>query len=98
LDGYLSNPHGPLAAMSHQPVKRCIHGLLKGSSDRVLLCDVNRNGGRFSTAGISFERFSASIVVNAKRSSDTGVRRKKSLRNAFIMPPKYAALLKNAHC
>ena len=59
LDGYLSNPYGPMAAMTRRPVARCIQGLLKGTGDRVLLCDLVRNGGQFSTNGISFERFSA---------------------------------------
>lgn len=59
LDGYLPNPHGPMAPMAREPVTRCIQGLLKGSGDRVLLCDLNRNGGRFSTNGMSYEKFSA---------------------------------------
>jgi hypothetical protein len=59
LDGYLSNPHGPMAAMAREPVTRCIQGLLKGSGERVLLCDLNRNGGQFSTDGISYEKFNA---------------------------------------
>jgi hypothetical protein len=59
LDGYLSNPHGPMAPMAREPVTRCIQGLLKGSGERVLLCDLNRNGGRFSTNGMSYEKFSA---------------------------------------
>ncbi|ULK98497.1 HEPN domain-containing protein [Bradyrhizobium sp. I71] len=59
LDGYLSNPHGPMAAMAREPVTRCIQGLLKGSGERVLLCDLIRNGGQFSTDGISYEKFSA---------------------------------------
>jgi ApeA N-terminal domain 1 len=63
LDGYLANPHGPFAAMNRQPIARCVQGLLKDSGERVLLCDVNRNGGRFSTNGISFERFSAAHCV-----------------------------------
>jgi hypothetical protein len=49
LDGYLSNPHSPMAAMTPEPVTRCILGLLKGSGNRVLLCDPIRNGGPFST-------------------------------------------------
>jgi hypothetical protein len=58
-DTYLPNPHSPMAAMTREPVTRCIQGLLKGSGNRVLLCDPIRNGGPFSTNGISFERFSA---------------------------------------
>jgi ApeA N-terminal domain 1 len=60
LDSYLSNPNGPFAAMTREPVTRCIQGLLKGTSDRALLCDPIRDGGRFSSNGISFESFKAS--------------------------------------
>jgi hypothetical protein len=69
LDGYLSNPHGPMAAMTREPVTRCIQGLLKGGGDRVLLCDLNRNGGQFSTNGISFERFSAAHCLISRSAS-----------------------------
>ena len=31
IDGYLSNPHGPMAAVAREPVTRCIQGLLKGT-------------------------------------------------------------------
>jgi hypothetical protein len=59
LDGYLSNPDGPMAAMNRKPVGRNIQGVLKGTGERVLLCDLIRNGGQFTTNGISFERFNA---------------------------------------
>jgi hypothetical protein len=59
LDGYLSNPHGPMAAMTSQAVTRCIQGLLKGDGERILLCELIRDGGQFSSHGISFERFRA---------------------------------------
>jgi ApeA N-terminal domain 1 len=48
-----------MAAMTRQPVAHCIQRLLKGSGERVLFCELIRNGGQFSTNGISFERFSA---------------------------------------
>jgi hypothetical protein len=72
LDGYLSNPHGPMAAMTREPVTRCIQGLLKGGGDRVLLCDLNRNGGQFSTNGISFERFSAAHCLISRSAFVSG--------------------------
>jgi hypothetical protein len=72
LDGYLSNPHGPMAAMTREPVTRCIQGLLKGSGERVLLCDLNRNGGRFSTNGISYEKFSAAHCLIGRSLFSTG--------------------------
>src|SRR5712675_3284187 len=55
LDGYLTNPHGPMAAMvAGGPVDKSIQGLLKESGERILLCDLARRGGRFSTNGISY--------------------------------------------
>jgi hypothetical protein len=57
LDGYLPNPHGPMAAFIREPVKRCIQGL-KSSGNRVLLCDLRSNGGNFSTNAICSEAFS----------------------------------------
>ena len=72
LDGYLSNPHGPMAPMTREPVTRCIQGLLKGSGERVLLCDLNRNGGRFSTNGISYEKFSAAHCLIGRSPFSTG--------------------------
>ncbi|TYL85802.1 HEPN domain-containing protein [Bradyrhizobium cytisi] len=63
LDGYLANEHGPMAAIvtrqERHPEKRCIQGLLKDTSQRVLLLNLIRNGGQFNTNGISYERFSA---------------------------------------
>ncbi|MGM4929648.1 HEPN domain-containing protein [Tardiphaga sp. 619_E2_N8_5] len=73
LDGYLSNPHGPMAAIAREPVTRCIQGLMKGSGDRVLLCDLIRNGGRFSTDGISYEKFSAAHCLIGRCTFPTGV-------------------------
>ncbi|UTD29405.1 HEPN domain-containing protein [Bradyrhizobium sp. WD16] len=72
LDGYLPNPHDPMAPMSREPVTRCIQGLLKGSGERVLLCDLNRNGGRFSTNGISYEKFSAAHCLIGRSVFITG--------------------------
>ncbi len=72
LDGYLSNPHGPMAAMVREPVTRCIQGLLKGSGERVLLCDLNRNGGRFRTNGISYEKFIAAHCLIGRSTFSTG--------------------------
>jgi hypothetical protein len=43
-------------------VTKCIQGLLKDSGERVLLSDLVRTGGRFSTNGISFEKF---VAMNA---------------------------------
>lgn len=59
LDGYLPNPHGPMASMSGEPVTKCIQGLLKGSNERILFSHLIRSGGRFSTNAMSFERFVA---------------------------------------
>lgn len=59
LDGYLPGRDGAMAAMVGGPVTTCIQGLLKESGDRILLSDLVRTGGRFSTNGISFERYVA---------------------------------------
>lgn len=59
LDGCLPNPKGPFASISQGPVVGCIQGLLKGSSERVLLSDLHRSGGGFRTNGISYDRFTA---------------------------------------
>jgi hypothetical protein len=45
--------------MAGEPVAGCIQGILKGSNERVLHCNILRTGGRFSSNGISFERYSA---------------------------------------
>ena len=36
--------------------------------------------------------------AHAKQASDMGIRCQQSIRNGFVMPPKYTALLKDAHC
>lgn len=69
LDGCLSSPHG---SMAREPVTRCIQGLLKGSGKRVLSCDLNKNGGRFSTNGISYEKFSAANCLIGRSLFSTG--------------------------
>lgn len=84
LDGYLPNPHGSMAAMIHRPITRCIQGLLKISGERVLLCDLTKNGGQFSSNGISFERFTAAhcLIGRAVFSSGTDA----LLFNALTIP------------
>jgi hypothetical protein len=57
LDAYLPNPRGPFAGMAGEPAAGCIQGIVKGSNERVLLCNILRTGGRFSSNGISFERY-----------------------------------------
>jgi hypothetical protein len=59
LDACLPSPHGPLAAMSNGPEDRWIQGILKESDKRVLVLNLLRSGGRFSSNAMSFERFVA---------------------------------------
>jgi hypothetical protein len=62
LDGYLPSPHGPMAAVARDEllISKGIRGVLKESNKHVLLLDLFRHGGRFSSHGISFQGFLAS--------------------------------------
>jgi hypothetical protein len=62
LEGVFPSELGPMAAFAKGgplPEERCIHGILKASNKSVRLCSLVRNGGRFTTNGISFERYLA---------------------------------------
>jgi hypothetical protein len=61
LDGVLTREHAPMSAamLREEPETNCIQGILKGSGQRVLMLNVVKNGGQFSTYGISYERFLA---------------------------------------
>lgn len=61
LDGFLPNKHGPMAAMVRADISesKTIHGILKGSGKRVFLIGLITSGGRFTSNGISYERYSA---------------------------------------
>jgi hypothetical protein len=63
LDSFLPNEKGPLSTlMSAEQAeieKRSIQGILKDSGNRVLLLNLIKAGGRFSTNAMSFEKYSA---------------------------------------
>jgi hypothetical protein len=65
LDGWFPNKLGPAVVMEQGPLPsdKRIHGLLRDSNKEVLLIDLQRSGGRFSTGGISFDRFVASSCL-----------------------------------
>lgn len=65
LDGYFaSSEGGPMASIMVQgqqfPLEKAIQGKLKGSGQNILLLGLRRQGGRFSSNGISHEGFTAS--------------------------------------
>src|SRR5262249_49104667 len=65
---------GPMAAMVGEPVNKSIQGLLKGSdAEHVLLSDLSRRGGRFSTHGISYETFVAMDCLMGHAKFGSGV-------------------------
>jgi hypothetical protein len=62
LDGVFPNSLGPFAAFANRgalPEDQSIHGILKTSNKSVRLYQLNRDGGRFRSNGISFERYVA---------------------------------------
>jgi hypothetical protein len=64
LDGVMSERWGAFSALASSTDEpglrtRRIQGLLKDSNKRVLLCDLSRRGGRFSTSNVSTEGFLA---------------------------------------
>ena len=61
LDGNLPSERGPFAALTDIGVtlRKNIRGILKTTSDRILLCGVARRGGSVRTSGISHESFVA---------------------------------------
>jgi hypothetical protein len=73
LDSYLPSEHGPISALTgdRKQLDKCIQGILKGTNRRILLLSVIRSGGRFSSSGISFERFMAvHCLVAEQRHAD----------------------------
>jgi hypothetical protein len=65
LDGYFPNKHGAAVAMEQgdlAPDTR-IQGVLRDSNRQVLLLNLIRSGGRFSTGALSYERFIASYCL-----------------------------------
>lgn len=73
LDGYLPSEHGPVAALVQReiPADTCIRGLLKGSTQQVLLIGLIHNGGQMTTNGISYERYISSICLVSERGDIT---------------------------
>ena len=63
LDGFLTSANNPLSALMDdrgaEINDRCIEGILKGSSQRVLLTRLFKNGGRFASNGMSYEGYMA---------------------------------------
>jgi hypothetical protein len=63
MNGFLPSTKGPLALLANtsdaRVPSRCIQGILKGNSKRVLLTNLWRRGGRFTSYGISYEEYSA---------------------------------------
>jgi hypothetical protein len=62
LDGYLSSERGFVwmgAASDPELEKKQIQGLLKVSNQHILLTKLTSTGGRFSSAGISYEKYAA---------------------------------------
>src|SRR5690348_6837244 len=62
LDGLISAPHTALSALltprdEPELQTRKIQGLLKNSNKHVLLLQLSRRGGRFSTSNVSTEGF-----------------------------------------
>jgi hypothetical protein len=78
LDGWFQNPQGPAVVIDQKPLPSDwrIQGRLRDSNKSVLLMDLRRDGGRFSTGGLSFERFLAacSLVSNSGRLRDRTLR------------------------
>jgi ApeA N-terminal domain 1 len=65
LDGWFPSQQGPAGVINQKPLPsdRRIQGRLRDSNKSVLLMKLQRDGGRFSTGGISFERFVASCCL-----------------------------------
>ena len=61
LDGYFPSKHGAMTSMMRrgQLIDKDIQGLLKTSNKRVLLTGLTGSGGKFSTNGMSYERYIA---------------------------------------
>ena len=63
LDGYLSSEYGAMSTLlgsqDHKLKSESIQGLLKVSNKHVLLFNLSRNGGAFSTIGLSYEKYQA---------------------------------------
>ncbi|UVO30180.1 HEPN domain-containing protein [Bradyrhizobium arachidis] len=62
LDGRLHTDKGPMSVLDHAGADlegRRIEGILKGSNKRVLLFDLMKHGGQFSSNGLSFEGYLA---------------------------------------
>jgi hypothetical protein len=61
LDRFLPNEKGPLAALAQkfEILERCIQGILKDSSRRVLLVGIIKNGSHFSSNAMSYEKYVA---------------------------------------
>ena len=67
LDGYFPSKHGPMTPMVRrgQLIDKDIQGLLKTSNKRVLLHGLTGDGGKFSTSGLSYERYIATQCLVA---------------------------------
>lgn len=68
LDGVMSERRGTFSALASSTDEpglrtRRIQGLLKDSNKQVLLCDLSRRGGRFSTSNVSTEGFLAGYCL-----------------------------------
>ena len=62
LDGYLLGDKGPMSVLEREdaePSAKRIEGILKVSNQRVLLSDLRKHGGRFSSNGPSYEGYAA---------------------------------------
>ncbi|MFB5151636.1 HEPN domain-containing protein [Burkholderia orbicola] len=67
LDNYFDNEHGPMAVLvsggQELPPDRTIQGRLIDSNKCVLLLNLRRRGGRFSSNGVSFDGFAADYCL-----------------------------------
>lgn len=82
LDGYLASSEGSLMAgilaQGQQfPLEKAIQGKLKSSNQNILLMGLRRQGGRFSSNGISHEGFAASHCLVADQAFPPATRQLK---------------------
>lgn len=81
LDGIMPNKDGPFAVLLNngmpQPPDVGICGILKNSNKFVTLLEISKNGGHFTTGGISYEKYlalSALVGSDAFRQGDMPLR------------------------
>ena len=65
LDGYFPNERGAAVVMEQRELAqdKRIQGVLRDSNKNVLLLNLTRSGGRFSTGALSYDRFLASYCL-----------------------------------